>query len=95
MNCIYCHKAVKFSRYAICDYSHCNNHDYIVQYYSVNNIITRVDILLNHYTVNIYLIRKRQLNIFNTITGIDLYDDNLFYISPENADEIVSNLELL
>ena len=93
MNCIYCHK--------ICatildnEYYQCHNHKDSVNYYIPDQEIWfRIIINDNLYTVSIEL--RKKFYIFCHKTDRHLIElDSIPYISPETAEEFISNLEIL
>ena len=95
MNCIYCHKEYYPVSESVYD---CNNHKYRVQFDIEESSIERIFLHIKHYDVFIYPYHICPVDIFSRSDKgyfYILHNSNFIYISPENADEIISNLELL
>ena len=97
MNCIYCHQPCLL----ITKFSHnyaCYNHKYFVTYYNYyENIWFTTNVMNNNYLICLYTIDdKYKISILNQNINRYIIDSNIIpYISPESANQFISNLILL
>ena len=102
MNCIYCHNKLNRDPNTLLKntyYGYCYNHSKSMIRFDIDNkynVIVNITFQIENYKIHLRTYHKYFINIYDSIRFQHvLYNCNLFYISPENANEIISNFLLL